>query len=198
MFLAVLSCLFIFLGMFIGNKFDFKKMSINTIFGLFSLNFISITSSYIYPYLYKNYHSSTFFFVLLSVILGYLIIKLINCKYEDCDNVSILGFTVVNTSLFIFHGFSFLFLIINIFYYILVGIYIRKSKSWIYVLLGCFLGILLSLIRCWGMGYIYGINAGFILYYILSVYNIVFKNRDKGSFISLVVGIVISILGGIL
>ena len=68
MFLAVLSCLFIFLGMFIGERFDFKKLSINVIFGLFVLNSIASTLPFIYSCLYKNYHSSTWIFVILSVV----------------------------------------------------------------------------------------------------------------------------------
>ena len=198
MILAVLSCLFIFLGMIIGNKFDFKKLSINVIFGLFAMNFLSITLSYVYSFLYSNYHSSVWLFILFSVILGYLIIKFINCKYDDCDNISIFGFTVVNTCLFISHTFSILFLIINILYYIMIGIYIKKSKSWIYVLCGCALGILLSFIKNWAIGYIYGIDAGFILYFVLSVYNMVFRNKEKGASISLIIGFIVALLGGLL
>lgn len=198
MILVVLSCLFIFLGMFIGEKYEFRKLSINVLFGLFTINCLSSCVPYVYSVLYKNYHSSTFFYVLLSVILGYLIIKLINCKYEDSDNVSILGFTFINTCLLISHRFSILFLIINFIYYILLGIYIRKSKSWIYVLSGCFLGLIFSLFNSWFIGYIYGINVGFILYFIISIYSIVFKSKEKYSGISLIIGFVIALLGGML
>lgn len=198
MFLAVLSCLFIFLGMFIGERFDFKKLSINVIFGLFVLNSIASTLPFVYSCLYKNYHSSTWIFVVLSIILGYLLIKLINCKYEDSDNVSILGFTILNTCLLILHRFSILFLIINIIYYILLGIYIKRSKSWIFVLTGCFLGIVLCLINKWVLGFVYGINLSFVIYFILSVYSIVFKSKDKGSLIGLIVGFIVALLGGIL
>jgi len=198
MILAVLSCLFIFLGMFIGERFDFKKLSINVIFGLFTLNCLVSIIPYAYSYLYRNYHGSTFFYVLLSIVLGYLLIKLINYKYDDCDNISIVGFTFANTALFIFHRFSFLFLIINILYYILLGIYISKSKSWVYVLFGCIFAILSSLLGNWIMGYFYGISIGFVIYFILSVYNIVFRSNNKDSYTALVIGFIVALIGGLL
>ncbi len=198
MILVVFSCLLVFLGMFIGNKYDLKKISINAIFGLFTVNAFQCISSAVYPLLYKNYHKSTMFFIILGIILGYLVIKFINCKYEDSDNISILGFTVINTYLLIIHSFSIVFLIINILYYVLLGIYISKSKSWIYVLLGCFLGILLSLIKLWLIGYAYGICVGFVVYFILSVYNIVFRCKEKNAHIALIAGSIIALLGGLL
>jgi hypothetical protein len=198
MILAVLSCLFVFLGMYIGNKYDSKRFSINVLFGLFTINCLSSAIICVYPFLFINYHSSTLFYVFLSVILGYLLIKFINCKYEDSDNVSILGFTIINTSLFIMHRSSILFLIINIIYYILLGIYIKKSKSWIFILSGCIIGIILSFIKVWAIGFVYGINVGFIFYFILSIYNIVFRNKDKGSSIGLIVGFIVALLGGLL
>lgn len=198
MIFAILSCLFIFLGMFIGNRYDLKKISINAIFGLFTINVFQCISSAVYPLLYRNYHNSSWLFILLGILLGYLVIKLINCKYEDSDNISILGFTVVNSYLFILHNFNIIFLIINIFYYVFIGVYISKSKSWIYVLLGCFLGIILSLIKVWSMGYIYGITIGFVVYFILSVYNIVFRCKDKKSLAGLIVGFLIALLGGLI
>lgn len=198
MILALLCCLFVFLGMFIGEKFNLKKLSINALFGLFTFNFLGSEISYVYSILYKNYHSSTFLFVLLSVILGFLLIKLINCKYEDCDNVSILGFTVINTALFISHRFSILFLIINIIYYILLGIYIKKSKSWIFVFLGFILSLIFSLFSNWIIGYFYGVNLGFVFYFILSIYSIVFRNKDKWSSVGLIFGLIVALLGGLL
>ena len=198
MILSALCCLFIFLGMFIGEKYDLKKTSIHIIFGLFIVNFLVSLIPYVYSYLYVNYHSSTLMYVLLSIILGYLLIRLVNYTYEDSDNLSILGFTLFNTSLFCLHKFNILFLIINIFYYIFIGIYIKKSKSWIYVFIGCVLGILFSLINSWIMGYIFGINVGFLLYFILSVYNIVFRGNDKVCNIGLIIGLVVALFGGLL
>ena len=198
MFLAILCCLFIFLGMFIAEKYDFKKLSISVLFGLFIINCLSSVIPYVYSVLYKNYHATTFFYVLLSSVLGYLLIKLINFKYEYSDNVSIFGFTFVNTCLLISHRFNILFLVVNIVYYILLGIYIKKSKSWIFILSGCFLGLVFNMFNSWIIGYIYGINIGFILYFIISVYSIVFKNKEKYAGVSLIVGIIIALLGGIL
>lgn len=198
MILAFVCCLFVFLGMVISDKYDFKKLSINALFGLFTMNVITCVALFVYKVLFRNYHSSTFFYVFLSTLLGYLLVKLINCKYDDCDNVSILGFTIVNTYLFIFHSFNILFLLINIIYYILLGIYIKKSKSWIFVLIGALLGIVFSFIDNWVMGYIYGINLGFIFYYVISVYGIVFRSKDRNSYIGLIVGFVIALLGGLL
>lgn len=198
MILGLVCCLFVFLGIFISCKKDFKKLSINALFGMFFINCLAVVIPFVYSVLYKNYHSTTLFFVLLSGVLGFLIIKLVNCKYEDCDNISILGFTFVNMSLLISHRFSILLLLVNILYYVLIGIYIKKSKSWIYVLLGSVLALIFSMFNSWVLGYVYGINIGFIMYFILSVYEIVFKNKEKYSGLSLVIGFVIALLGGLL
>ena len=194
MILAVFSCLFIFLGMYIGEKYDLKKLSINVIFGLFVVNTFQCISAGAYPFMFVNYHNTTYFYI----VLGYLLLKLINCKYDDCDNISVLGFTIINTCLFIAHSFNILFLVINILYYIMIGIYIKKSKSWIYILLGCGIALILSLFKIWFIGYIYTINAGFILYFVFSVYNIVFRSKDKSSLVSLILGLVIALIGGLL
>ena len=195
---ALVCCLFIFLGMFIGNRYDLKKLSINLIFGLFSMNCLCSMFPYVNSLLYRNYHGSTWIFIFLCFILGYLIIKLFNCKYDDSDSVSIIGFVLVNTCLLVLHKFSILYLIINILYYIFIGIYIRNSKSWIYVLVGCILGILFSFINSWKIGFVYGVNLGFVLYYVLSVYSIVFRSKDKKFYISLIIGFVVALLGGLL
>ena len=198
MILAVLSCLFIFLGMFIGSKYNLKKVSINVIFGLFAINSFQCVSLCVYNFLYRNYHNTTFFYIILGVVLGYLLLRLINCKYEDCDNVSIFGFTLLNTYLLIIHSFNILFLICNIIYYILLGIYIRKSKSWIYILLGCGIAIILSLFKFWFIGYIYAINVGFVVYFILSIYNMVFRSKDRSSIVALIAGFIIALIGGLI
>ena len=97
--LAVISSLFVFLGMYIGNKYNLKKYSINCIFGLFVINGVGRILFSSYSILYRNYHRSTFFFLLLGCILGYSLMKLVSFKYEETDNVSICGFTLFNTYL---------------------------------------------------------------------------------------------------
>ncbi len=198
MFLAFLCCLFVFIGMYIGERYDLKKVSIHILFGLFTVNTLVAMLPYVYYFLYRNYHSSTWLYVVLSVALGCLFVKLINCKYEDSDNLSILSFTFFNTFLFLFHRFNILFLVFNILYYILLGIYIKKSKSWIFVFVGSILGILFSFVSSWRLGYLFGINISFVSYYIFSVYNIVFRSNDKGCYIGLIIGLVVALFGGLL
>ena len=123
MILKLVCCLFIFIGIFISEKKDFKKLSINALFGMFFLNCLVVIIPFAYSILFKNYHSTTLFYVLLSGILGFLLIKLVNCKYEDCDNISILGFSFVNMSLLISHRFSILLLLVNILYLYIVSYY---------------------------------------------------------------------------
>ena len=197
MVLVIICLLFLFIGMYIGNKFDLKKISINMIFGLFSINSLTVFFSS-YSILYKNYHNSTWFYLILGVIVGYLLMKIIGYKYDETDNISIGGFAFLNTFLFITGKYNLLFMIINILYYILIGIYIRKSNSWISVLIGMILGLLFSSITGWMFGYVFTVLLGFIIYFIVSVHSIVFKSSDKNAYYSLIVGMVIGLLGVIL
>ena len=85
----------------------------------------------------------------------------------------------------------------NILYYVIIGIYIRKSKSWISVIVGMILGLLFSLITSWILGYIFTIILGFIVYFIVSVYNIVLRSKDKFAYYGLIAGIVIALIGSV-
>ena len=197
MVLVIVCLLFLFIGMYIGEKRDLKKNSISMVFGLFLVNllFVFLTS---YSFLSMNYHSSTWYFLILGVFLGYLFMKIIGYRYDETDNISIGGFSLLNTFLLVTVKFRFLFMIINILYYVIIGIYIRKSKSWISVLIGMVLGLLFSSITNWVFGYVLTIALGFIIYFIVSVYSIVFKSTDKKTYYSLIFGMVIALLGGLL
>lgn len=197
MVLVIVCLLFLFIGMYIGEKRDLKKNSISMVFGLFLVNllFVFLTS---YSFLSMNYHSSTWYFLILGVSLGYLFMKIIGYRYDETDNISIGGFSLLNTFLLVTVKFRFLFMIINILYYVIIGIYIRKSKSWISVLIGMVLGLLFSSITNWMFGYVLTIALGFIIYFIVSVYSIVFKSTDKKTYYSLIFGMVIALLGGLL
>lgn len=198
MILALFCCLFVFLGMFIGNKIDFKKMSISMVFGLFLINMLISIIPNSYDVLYKNYHSSTIFYLLLGSILGFLVMKLISFKYDETDNISIAGFCFFNSYLLVLSRFNIFFLIVNILYYILIGIYIRDSRSWISVIVGCFIGILFSLLSGWFIGYFLTIIIGFLAFYLISVYSVIIKNGEKSSYIGLIIGLVLAFLGGVL
>lgn len=198
MVLVIICCLFVFLGMFIGKKKDLKIVSINLIFGLFLINSLINVLPYAYSVLYKNYHSSTFIYVLLGSALGYLLMRLSTYKYEDSDNISIIGFTLFNSYLLYIGKFNLLSLIINILYYVSLGIYIRNSKSWISVIIGCVLGLVIGLIDGWMIGYIFTIVIGFLIYFISSVYGVVFRGNSKMCYVGLFVGMLIAFLGSIL
>lgn len=198
MVLVIISCLFVFLGMFIGNKFDLKNISINVIFGLFFINSLGNILPHCYDILYKNYHSATFIYVILGSVLGYFLMRLSGYKYEDSDNISIVGFTIFNSYLLYVSKFSFIFLIINILYYILIGIYVRDSKSWIFVIIGMVIGVLIAFINSWVIGYLFSIIIGFLIYFIVSVYGLVFRNKNKYCYIGLIISILIALLGSIL
>ena len=197
MVLVIICLLFLFIGMYIGNKFDLKKISINMIFGLFLINLIFgfLSSSSV---LSRNYHSSTWFYLILGIIVGYILMMIMGEKYDETDNISIGGFTLLNTFILVMSRFNLLSFIFNILYYVFIGIYIRKSKSWISVLIGMVFGLLFSSITSWILGYIFTIALGFIIYFIVSVYSIVFKSNDKKAYYSLIAGMVIALLGGLL
>jgi hypothetical protein len=198
MVLVIISCLFVFLGMYFGKKYDLKNISINMIFGLFLVNCVCSVFDHGYSLLKINYHSSTWYFVLLGCILGYVIMKIIDLKYDRTDNISICGFTIANSIILLVSKFNILFLIINILYYIVIGIYIRNSKSWFSVIIGMIIGLILGSISCWLIGYLFAIFVGFIIYFVISVYTIIFRNSDKSGYYALIAGIAIALIGSML
>ena len=198
MFLALFVCLFVFIGMYIGNKYDLKKISINILFGLFLINVLFSILTNGYYLLFTNYHGAAWYFVLLSSILGILLMLIIDIKYDSTDNISICGFTIANTIIFLTSKFNFLFLIINILYYIFIGIYVRNSKSWFSVIIGCLIGIVFNHCFDWMLGYIFSIIIGFIVYFIYSISGIIFKNIDRKYYYGLILGIIVALIGSVL
>ena len=198
MVLVILSCMFVILGIYIGNRYDLKSASINSIFGLFFMNTLFNILPRSFYILSVNYHSSTILYVILGSSLGFMLMKLLSYKYDDIDNVSIVGFTIFNSFLLYVSKFNFLFLIINILYYILLGIYIRNSKSWISIIIGMILGIILVHISGWIIGYVFTIIVGSLIYFVVSVYEFVFRSNSKYCYYGLIAGVLIAFLGGIL
>ena len=195
------SCLFVFLGMYIGDigdKKNMKNISINMVFGLFLLNSLISLFPFCFNFLYTNYHSSTFLYVFLGIVLGFSLMKLVSIKYDEPDNICITGFSLFNSYLLFFSKFNFLFLIINMLYYVILGIYIRKSRSWICVFIGMLVGLFLSMFNTWIFGYVFTIILGCLIYFIVSVYSIVFKSNSKYSYYGLIVGMLIAFLGCVL
>lgn len=198
MILAVFCCFFVFLGMYIGDKFDLKRASINMIFGLFLMNGLISLFPKCFEFLSKNYHDTTFIYVILSCILGFVIMKISSFKYDQTDNISIAGFSFFNTFLLVMSKFNFWLMIINILYYVIIGIYISHSKSWLYVFVGMIIGLNLGLFSLWIYGFLFSIVFSFLVYFIASVYELVFRNNDRSCYIGLIVGMIVALLGGII
>lgn len=198
MILAIFCCFFVFLGMYIGDKFDLKKVSINMVFGLFLINGLINILPKCYIFLSKNYHNTTFIYIVLGFILGFAIMKISSFKYEQTDNISIAGFSFFNTLLLVASKFSIFLMIINVLYYVIIGIYISHSKSWFYVFIGMLIGMNLGLFSLWIYGFLFSIVFSFLVYFIVSVYELVFRSNDRNCYIGLIVGIIIALLGGII
>ena len=92
MVLVIISCLFVFLGMHIGKKYDLKKSSINMLFGLFLINSLCVILVNGYSFLSLNYHSSTYYFLILGSILGFVLMKIIDMKCSETDDVFVILF----------------------------------------------------------------------------------------------------------
>lgn len=201
MFLVLICCLFVFLGMYIGKKYNLKYVSINFMFGLFLLNCLSSILPNAYSILFHNYHDTTFIYVVLGIVLGVVFMMLFDYKSDNCDDISIIGFTIINSCLLynsLSNKFSFLLFIVNILYYVIIGIYIKDGKSWISVIVGMILGIFLSFINSWLIGYLFSIVVGIILCFIYSIYIVVVRNKSKFAYAGLLIGMLISFLGSIL
>ncbi len=198
MICAVICCLFIFLGMHIGDRYDLKKASISMIFGLFLINGLVNILPRCYFLLSQNYHNATFIYIVLGFILGFAIMKIISFKYDQTDNISIAGFSFFNTFLLVSSKFNFWIMIFNILYYVIIGIYISHSKSWLHVFIGMLIGMNLGLFSFWVYGYLFSIVFAFLIYFIVSVYELVFRNNTKNCYIGLVIGMIVALLGGII
>lgn len=198
MVLVILSSLFVFLGMYIGKRFNLKYLSINFMFGLFILNCLIQMLPGAFSLLSKNYHDTTFIFVFLGIVLGVVLMVLFDYKSDNCDDVSIIAFTMVNSCILFSSKFNFLIFIINVLYYISIGIYIKNGKSWLSVFIGMFLGIIFGFINHWMIGYFYSISVGIVLCFVYSISIVVTRSREKNSYIGLILGMLIAFLGSIL
>lgn len=198
MVLVIFCCLFVFLGMYIGNRYNLKSVSINVIFGLFLINSVFNILPYSDNILSFNYHDSAYIYCFLGCVLGYVLMKIFECKYDQTDNISIFGFSLFNSYLLFVSRFSFISILINIFYYVLIGLYIRNSKSWIYVFLGMFFGFFVSFISSFIIGYIFAIMFGFVISFVLSVHELVFRNTERNCLYGLILGILVGLVGCLL
>jgi len=201
MFFVIISCFFVFLGMYIGQRWNIKYISINLMFGLFLFNCLVNILPNGYSLLSRNYHDTTFIYVLLGIILGVVLMMLFDYKNDSCDDVSIIGFTMINCFLLnnsMSIKFHFLLLIVNFLYYLVIGIYIKDGKSWISVFIGMVLGIFISFIGSWWIGYLFSIVVGIISCFIYSIYIVVVRNRGKYVYIALIAGLLLAFMGSIL
>lgn len=198
MVLVLLSCLFVFLGMYIGRRYNLKYFSINFMFGLFILNCLIQILPSAYSLLSKNYHDTTFIFVFLGIVLGVVLMMLFDYKSDNCDDISIIAFSMANSCLLFNTKISFLLLIINILYYVSIGIYIKDGKSFLSVFIGMILGFIFGIINHWIIGYFYSISVGIVLCFVYSISIVVTKCREKNSYIGLILGMIIAFLGSIL
>ena len=195
--LILITILFTFLGMFIGKKYDLKYFSINSIFGLFltnSLYNIIISNNM----LSINYHKTTWIYLILCTILGYIIMKIIGYKSDNPDDVSIAGFSFLNCFLLFLGKLNIFTFIISILYNILIGIYIKDTKSYLYVFLGFILAFISSFLYNWIFGFLFSTLIGIFIYFLFSIYLLVFRNKEKMGIIGLLAGIIIGTIGGIL
>lgn len=201
MVLVILCCLFVFLGMYIGRKFNLKYFSINFMFGLFLLNCLIQILPNAYSLLSINYHDMTFIYVFLGVVIGVVLMMLFDYKSDNCDDISIIGFTMVNTCILcnaFSSKFSLLLFIINVLYYVSIGIYIKDGRSFISVIIGLILGLLSCLFNHWFLGYFYSIIVGVILCFVYSISIVVTKCKDKYAYVGLILGMLVAFLGSVL
>lgn len=195
---AFLLSLFVFFGMFLCQKKNWKGESIFLIFGLLLFSLISCIIPCGYSFLYRNYHSNTFIYFVAGSLLGYLFMKLCSYKYDKCDNIVLIGYSLFISFLLCINKFNIFSLIISILFYIVIGIYIRNSNSFIGVLIGSLLGVLLSFFTSWINGYVICFIIGLVLYFILSLFIMIFRNKNKGYYYYLIIGMVIGFLGSLL
>lgn len=192
--IVLLITLFVFLGMFIGKKYDLKYFSINSIFSLFLVNGlfnIFLASNY----LSINYHDTTWIYLILCGVVGFILMKIIGIKSDNPDDVSITCFSFLNCFILFTGKLNFLIFLVNVIYYVLIGIYIKDSKSNMYVFLGFILSFIASFISSWMLGYLMASLIGIIIYFLFSIYNVVIRNS---AYVGIVVGILVGIIGAII
>jgi hypothetical protein len=184
--------------MYIGKKYNLKYFSINLVFGLFLLSCLLLILPYAFNLLSKNFHDTTFIYVFLGITIGVVSMMLFDYKYDNCDDISIFCFAMCNCyflSKILNYKFSFMLLIINILFYVSIGLYIRNGKSWISVFGGMFAGFILFLLGGYWLGYMFSISFGIISCFIYSISQVVFRNRTKYAYFALFVGMLLAFLG---
>ena len=117
---------------------------------------------------------------------------------DNPDDVSIVGFSFINCFFLFLGKFSIFSFIISSLYYILIGIYIKDTKSYLYVFLGFILAFISSFLSNWMFGFLFSTLVGIFIYFLVSIYMIVSRNNERAGIIGLVVGIIVGLLGGIL
>lgn len=200
MVLVILCCLFVFLGMYLGKKFNLKYISVNFLFGLFLINAFIQVLPFGYKSLYINYHASTFIFLILAIIIGVALMMLFDYKSDNCDDISIIGFTIINSYVMYLSldRFNLILFIVNSLYYLFIGIYIRDGRSWISVFIGMIFGSVLKVIGSWWIGYLFAIIFGIIMCFIYSISIIVMRKKGKYCLLSLILGMFVAYLGCVL
>lgn len=200
MLFVFLCCLFVFLGMFIARRFNLKYISISFMFGLFLINCLIQILPSSYNTLNINYHSTTFIYVFLGIVIGVVSMMLFDYKSDNCDDISIIGFSLINTYILCSNlsKINLIIFIVNAIYYFSIGVYIKDGKSWISVFIGMILGIIISTIESWVIGYIFAIIFGIIVCFVYSISIVVMNRRCKYSNLFLIFGMLVAWLGCVL
>lgn len=179
--------LFLLIGFYFSKKSN-NKYLFNFLFGFLLMEFIIRFVPITYNILSINYHDTTFFYIVLLMILGIIISILFN-KGQLLAYSSFFNFSGL------FSGFSFS-LIIYSFIGFIIGLNSLNRKWLIMFILSFLIGFLFNFIGFWMVGYLYGILLGIVGYYLISMMGIVFKCKEKYVCFFLISGMILSYIGG--
>lgn len=208
--LTFLLSIFIIIGTYINtllNKKNIrtKNVSINMLYGLLLLTSIIKILPVSYSLLSKNYHDTTYVYLILTILIGFIIIEIFNLNKKQNKNTSILSLMVfcliqgIIISNYNIQNIDYISMIFLSIYNIIIGIYIKeinnKKLSIIPITVSYLIGLLLGNITNWQMGYLFSVSLGIIIYFIISLSSSIIKNKNSiYETIGLVIGMTLVLL----
>ena len=211
LFILFLLSFFVIIGIVLGNiiKNKYRDFVFNMFFGFLLIITITNLLPNCYYLLSNNYHNTTFIYLLLMMVVGFILVEIIDgfcSNNKNYDFVIMIIFYNFVLGFNLFYNFSFIFILFNCLYNIIIGFYISNlidNKKMLCVLLfifniiGYFVGSLLGdIVPKWIFGLLFSVNIGIVISYISYLMKTIFSVRSsKSSMIGLIIGMFLVLIG---
>lgn len=193
-YLLFLTAIFILIGIYVNtllNKKNIKTKNIviNIMYGILLFTSIIKILPTSYSLLSQNYHDTTYIYLILTILIGLIFIKLLTLNKNENKITSIFslmsfcliqGIIINNYNI---QNINYISLIYTSIYNFIIGFYIKeinnKKTPILLVILFYIVGILLGNINNWQMGYSFSVSLGIITYFIITMTPNIIKNKNS-------------------